>query len=74
MLVEHYGPAPEQSATRRYSPAECTGISVKTGEDNPKHISTSYVERRNLNIRMGNRRVTGRYGKGAGGLGGGVEK
>jgi hypothetical protein len=33
---------------------------VKTVEDNPnpKYISTSYVERQNLNIRMGNRRMT----------------
>lgn len=30
MLIEHYGAAPEQSAARRYSPAECTGISVKS--------------------------------------------
>lgn len=60
MLIKHYGPAPEQSAARRYSPAECTGISMKTveGNPNPKYISTSYVERQNLNIRMGNRRMT----------------
>lgn len=60
MLVKHYGPAPEQSAARRYSPAECTGVSVKSveGNPNPKYISTSYVERQNLNIRMGNRRMT----------------
>jgi hypothetical protein len=60
MLVKHYGPAPEQSAARRYSPAECTGISMRSveGNPNPNHISTSYVERQNLNIRMGNRRVT----------------
>lgn len=60
MLIKHYGPAPEQSAARRYSPADCTGISVKSveGNPNPKYISTSYVERQNLNIRMGNRRMT----------------
>lgn len=60
MLVKHYGPAPGQSAARRYSPAECTGISVKSieGNPNPKYISTSYVERQNPNIRMGNRRMT----------------
>lgn len=28
MLVKHYGPAPEQSAARRYSPAECVGTTV----------------------------------------------
>jgi hypothetical protein len=60
MLVKHYGPAPEQSAALRYSPAECTGVSVRSveGNPNPKYISTSYVERQNLNIRMGNRRMT----------------
>src|SRR5260370_22454848 len=47
MLTKHYGPAPEQSAARRYSPADCTGVSVRSveGNPNPKHISTSYVER-----------------------------
>ena len=60
MLVKHYGPAPDRPAARRCSPAECTGISVKSveGNPNPKYISTSYVERQNLNIRMGNRRMT----------------
>lgn len=60
MLIKHYGPLPEQTAARRYSPAECTGISIKTveGRPNPNYISTSYVERQNLNIRMGNRRMT----------------
>ena len=45
---------------RRYSPAECTGT-IKTpitGNPDPKHISTSYVERQNLNMRMGMRRFT----------------
>ena len=57
-LVKIYGPAPE--GQRRYSPAECTGA-VKhrvEGNPDPKHISTSYSERLNLNIRMGNRRMT----------------
>ena len=58
-LVKLYGAAPE-SAKGRYSPAECTGIKKTTieGKPDPKHISTSYVERQNLNIRMGNRRMT----------------
>jgi hypothetical protein len=60
MLIKHYGPLPEQTAARRYGPAECTGVSLKAveGWPNPKYISTSYVERQNLNIRMGNRRMT----------------
>jgi hypothetical protein len=54
------GPAPEQSAARRYSPAECLGTTVGTVTGNPdhKHISTSYAERANLSIRMGLRRFT----------------
>ncbi len=59
MLVKVYGSSPE-SAKGRYSPAECTGIKKMPieGRPDPKHISTSYVERSNLSIRMGNRRMT----------------
>src|SRR5205807_7469265 len=58
MLVKMYGPAPE--GQRRYSPPVCTGTHTYRidGNPDPKHISTSYVERQNLNIRMGNRRMT----------------
>jgi len=45
---------------KHYSLAECTGISMRTveGNPNPNYISTSCVERQNLNTRMGNRRMT----------------
>ena len=59
MLIKLYGNAPE-SAKGRYSPAECTGA-IKTpieGKPDEKHISTSYIERQNLTIRMHNRRFT----------------
>jgi IS1 family transposase len=59
MLVKLYGASPE-SAKGRYSPAECTGA-IKTpisGEPDHKHISTSYAERNNLNVRMHSRRMT----------------
>jgi IS1 family transposase len=58
MLVKVYGPAPE--GQRRYSPAECIGTIKHRVEGNPdpKHVSTSFAERQNLNIRMGNRRMT----------------
>jgi IS1 family transposase len=58
-LVKIYGAAPE-IAKGRYSPAECTGA-VKApivGNPDPKHISTSFAERQNLNIRMHTRRFT----------------
>ncbi len=45
---------------KRYSPAACIGCEKKsvTGDPDPAHISTSYVERQNLNMRMGMRRFT----------------
>lgn len=59
MLVKKYGndfSTPE----RMYSPAVCTGCEQKAimGDPDPKKISTSYVERTNLTLRMGNRRFT----------------
>jgi len=56
-LVKIYGAAPE--GQRRYSPAICTGAHKHRVEGNPdpKHVSTSFVERQNLSMRMGNRRM-----------------
>jgi len=57
-LVKIYGTPPE--AEKRYSPAECIGTERHkiTGNPDDESISTSYVERQNLTMRMGMRRFT----------------
>jgi IS1 family transposase len=59
MLVKLYG-ASNDNPESRYGPATCIGCrtGVLSGNPDPGYVSTSYVERQNLSMRMGMRRFT----------------
>jgi IS1 family transposase len=58
MLIKLYGASSDGET--RYSPAVCIGCKAEpiVGTPDPKHISTSYIERQNLTVRMNIRRFT----------------
>lgn len=59
--IKVYGlPLDDNRIEARYSASKCKEVNkiVVTGNPDPDHISTSFMERMNLSIRMGNRRFT----------------
>jgi IS1 family transposase len=57
-IVKTYAGEPSKDAARRYSPGYVVAVATRVIYGRPGHISTSYVERQNLSLRMAQRRFT----------------
>jgi len=57
-IVKKYVGEPAYDAARRYSPGIVVSVDRQVVDGSPSYISTSYVERSNLSMRMGSRRLT----------------
>lgn len=57
-IIKKYAGEPPRDAARRYSPGWVVGVERRDVVGRPAHISTSYVERQNLSLRMASRRFT----------------
>jgi IS1 family transposase len=57
-IIKQYHGEPAIDAARRYSPGYVVGVERRAVIGVPRHISTSYIERQNLSLRMASRRFT----------------
>ena len=57
-IIKRVAGEPPFPAARRYSPGAVVGVNRRVVTGDPGRISTSYVERQNLSVRMASRRFT----------------